>query len=417
MDDCAIIPPMKRLFPTALFAAALLAPFSLFATSGELVPPRAAIADDLFARAKTGDATAQRAIGDRYLNGTDVERNDAIAAEWYRKAAEQGEAAAEYRLALLYHLGRGVKQDDATAFKWMKKSADHGWPSAWFALGLYYEEGTGVMRNAAEALRCYRKAAKSNDKAARAFAENSIGRCYEFGIGVERNGKKAVSWFRKSAKSGNPAAMSNLAGHYAGGYDDDLNLDLSRTWREKARAVSPDDPIFGETVRGILETDRKVRTVLARGANTSEEQFFVGSYLVDGSFIDFDVENGILWLRRAADGGHVGAQRMLARIYAFGRRGIRKDPAEGERFFRMAATTGNDAWSQYQLAKALESGTLGTTNVLEAIDWYRKADANGVQQAKEALRRLSSPRTKGEESDLRAEPAEESAVKAASEVQ
>ena len=37
-----------------------------------------------------GDAEVQCQLGDRYAEGTGVEKNDAEAARWYRKAAEQG---------------------------------------------------------------------------------------------------------------------------------------------------------------------------------------------------------------------------------------------------------------------------------------------------------------------------------------
>lgn len=299
--------------------------------------PREETVADQLARAEAGDAKMQIKLGERYLSGNGVERNDRIAAGWYRRAAEQGDAAGEYTLGLLYHLGCGVNRDDAAAFEWMRKSANHGYPAAWFALGQYYEEGTGVKRDATAAFRCYRKAAESDHLWARTFAENSIGRCYAFGIGVERNASEAASWYLKSAEAGNPAAMNNLAAHYTVGYDDEANLDMARSWRKKARAVSPSDPVFGEAVRKILGSDRMVRMQLARGPITPEEQFDLGFHLVDGSCDVFDPEQGVSWLRRSAEGGHAEARRLLAQIYAFGLYGIDKNPEEAARFARMSS--------------------------------------------------------------------------------
>ena len=42
-------------------------------------------------KAKTGDAVAQRTVGDMYLYGRGVEADYDQAIEWYYKAADQGE--------------------------------------------------------------------------------------------------------------------------------------------------------------------------------------------------------------------------------------------------------------------------------------------------------------------------------------
>ena len=43
-------------------------------------------------------------------------RDDKQAAEWYRKAAEQGVAEAQVNLGNLYLAGRGVPRDDVLAY-------------------------------------------------------------------------------------------------------------------------------------------------------------------------------------------------------------------------------------------------------------------------------------------------------------
>ena len=86
-------------------------------------------------------------------------QSDALAVEWYRKAADQGDAAAQNNLALMYRDGRGgLPQSDALAVEWYRKAADQGDADAQFNLGLMYANGQGVPQNFPEALRWLRKA-------------------------------------------------------------------------------------------------------------------------------------------------------------------------------------------------------------------------------------------------------------------
>ena len=55
-------------------------------------------------------------------------QSDALAVEWYRKAADQGYAQAQYNLGGMYEEGRGgLPQSDALAVEWYRKAADQGY--------------------------------------------------------------------------------------------------------------------------------------------------------------------------------------------------------------------------------------------------------------------------------------------------
>jgi len=373
---------MKRTLPLLALAALLAGGCALF-------PPRAESFGSLLARAEAGDAEAQNEVGVRYEDGNGVERNYALAAEWYRKSAEQECALGEYNLSTAYFYGRGVETNLVAAFEWMKKSADHDFPLAWFALGTFYEEGTGVEKDGAEALRWYRKAAESDHGQARAFAQNSVGRCYRFGIGVEPDEKEALAWYLKSAEAGNPAAMENLAQFYTTGAGGTRNLETARSWREKARAVSPDDPVYGPSVRDLLDGDRELEELRERETLTPDEQFWVGSALVSGARNAIDPEEGFRLLRQAAEDGNGNAQSHLAHIYYKGLCGVEKNPAEARRFLRMLA--GDDAENQAGLGRAFYTGWRGLErDFRESAYWFLKAGENGYggRYPKRALERI-----------------------------
>ncbi len=73
--------------------------------------------------------------------------------------AQGGNAEAQYLMGLSYYHGSGALRDDARAADWFRKAAarDHGY--AMYALGLMHDLGRGVKRSHGEAMLRYRRAA------------------------------------------------------------------------------------------------------------------------------------------------------------------------------------------------------------------------------------------------------------------
>ncbi|UCE31502.1 MAG: sel1 repeat family protein, partial [Burkholderiales bacterium] len=70
-------------------------------------------------------------LGSMYAFGQGVpaaqlERADRLAATWYFAAARQGHVEAQYGLGVLFIAGKGVQRDEAEALKWMRRAADQG---------------------------------------------------------------------------------------------------------------------------------------------------------------------------------------------------------------------------------------------------------------------------------------------------
>ena len=53
-------------------------------------------------------------------------KDDRLAAEWYRKAADQGNARAQNNIGLSYDNGRGVLKDWSIAYMWYNLAAAKG---------------------------------------------------------------------------------------------------------------------------------------------------------------------------------------------------------------------------------------------------------------------------------------------------
>jgi TPR repeat protein len=106
----------------------------------------------LLAKANSGDAAAQVAVGECYADSKGVQRDYAQAAKWYRKAADKGDIRGELHLAGLYRDGgKNFPRDMVQAAEWYRKAAEQGDVGAQGTMGTLYSMGQGVQQNYAEA--------------------------------------------------------------------------------------------------------------------------------------------------------------------------------------------------------------------------------------------------------------------------
>ena len=124
----------------------------------------------------------------------------------WRRAAELGLPEGEWLLGCCYKDGLGVEKDNARAESWFRKAAGKNNAYAQFHLGTCYARGRGVEKDMAEAVRWFRKAARGRCGA----AQFNLAVCYEHGYGVKKDKNRAGSWYRKAAKQGNPEAKKKL---------------------------------------------------------------------------------------------------------------------------------------------------------------------------------------------------------------
>ena len=109
--------------------------------------------------ADAGEADAQHAMGRIYEYGYGVSRDDALAARWYRKAAEQNVAEAQYRLGVFHEHGWGVPRDAMLAVSWYARAAQLGHVFAQHDLAFMYLDGKGVGQSKIDAYKWLRIAA------------------------------------------------------------------------------------------------------------------------------------------------------------------------------------------------------------------------------------------------------------------
>ena len=64
-----------------------------------------------------------------YRKGAGVGKDDAVAVDWFRKAAELNNASAQNNLGYMYEQGFGLTKDETQAVQLYTKAAHAGWLS------------------------------------------------------------------------------------------------------------------------------------------------------------------------------------------------------------------------------------------------------------------------------------------------
>ena len=178
-----------------------------FGKKGDIVQRGEAEAVKWYRRAAAGgSAYAQNALGDIYKYGYKVPRDTLEAERWYRLAAEQGDYSAQRSLGDFYKHSAaydGIQPDYAEAVKWYRRAAVQGNELSQLALGeMYYH--FHEMLDHAEAAWWFRFIAE-NTGFVRNFpglavpAEFKLGILYFNGLGVQRDYAEAARWFRRAA--------------------------------------------------------------------------------------------------------------------------------------------------------------------------------------------------------------------------
>lgn len=134
-------------------------------------------------------------------------RDEALAAEWYRKASDAGNAKATRELGLALWSGRGVTEDSKGAIALFEAAANQGDAHAQGQLGFLYRFGVnGVLaKNSQIASQWLLKAAQQGMPG----AQNMLGNMYLAGEGVPRNHQQAYFWYLLASASGDSAAVTN----------------------------------------------------------------------------------------------------------------------------------------------------------------------------------------------------------------
>lgn len=266
--------------------------------------------------AAKGDSTAPLLLGNVYITGEGVPKNEKEAFKWY-EIVEKNMNGAE-----LLELGKRFKDGDSRYFKktlvkypqddnmkiyWYQKAAAKGDTSAPLLLGNAYYNGEGIPKNEKNAFQWYQKAAEYNST-----AQFMSGWMYYKGIGILQDDKMSAYWFRKAADN------NNSDGQVLIGYMYDCGKGVPADSAEAFKWY------YSSAVQGN-----------ALGA------LFIGNMYERGKYVAKNDTIAVQWYQKSVKKGNDKGQIQLAKIYEKGKGGLPKDIYKAVELYQSAAKQGN----------------------------------------------------------------------------
>ncbi|KAL6250374.1 Chitin synthase 4 [Rhinocladiella similis] len=120
--------------------------------------------------ADLGHVEANYRLGQAYeLGQLNCPQDPALSIHFYTGAAERGHAESQMALCAWYMVGvpNVLEKDEAEAYEWAKKAADQGLPKAEYTVGYFTETGIGCRRDPLEANVWYVRAAEHGEERAK----------------------------------------------------------------------------------------------------------------------------------------------------------------------------------------------------------------------------------------------------------
>ncbi|MBI4912203.1 MAG: sel1 repeat family protein [Acidobacteria bacterium] len=187
-------------------------------TIGTCIYAHAQLPEAILAKAKEGNPDAQFAVGDFYTISPNY--SQAMAIEWFRKAANQGYIKAQVRLVHLLSSGSGALMNFKEAFSWAEKAAAQDDTDGIYWLGYCYGSGVAVKQDPKKALAYFRVAAsRGNPKYQYDLAEDLLN-----GEEVLPDPIEAYKWYKLAAEQKHPDAMVMAAVCMLGGKVTEKNV-------------------------------------------------------------------------------------------------------------------------------------------------------------------------------------------------
>jgi uncharacterized protein len=398
----------------------------LRSSNAQVTSARSAL-DWLRRAAENGQPDAQFELGYAYLTAQpqlDLQRDPALARSWWERAAENGHSQALRELAWRYEQGADgfprdarraielhqllaaayqtgtddLKQDPGLVADQLARAAKlteqearlaEGDPAAQTELGhQLLQVAGGSAETRAEGLRLLEQAAKSGD----AELQYELGGIFLFGRhGFASDLPRGRGWWEKALAQNHVATMEYVAPAYQDGrfgYPVDLLQSkamvekLVVAYRDGTYGVDPDPARFRRWSDELNYFDRLFE--LAGGDYQSpvdlqkkaeigdpQAQYQLGRQLLVSGPAE-QRQQGLEWIKRAANGGYAEAQYRLVTTYENQLGIMKSDPGRGVALLSAAAEQ-QHLPAMGALALGYEKGRYGLARDYgQAKDWYEK---------------------------------------------
>ncbi|MDD7987519.1 tetratricopeptide repeat protein [Lentisphaera marina] len=366
--------------------------------------------------AQAGSKSAILELGNNYFYGRlGLEKDTAMAAQWWRRGADKNDRQCMYNLANLYIRGDGVEKNEDDALKYYMKAADFGLAQANINAALlldrredyekairyfqeaslikdyraisrlaeYYERGLGGPKRVLDAINLYKESAqKGNADAQLKMAEFSNNSEYP----SVYDPKEALKWLMLSADNGNPVSEARVAYCYQNGIGVRKDNEIAVNWflRAANQNFPPAQVALGNCysvgmgVPSNLETAYSWYEKAARLGDSSG-LYNAGVCHLRGIGTKVNVERGLDYYQRSADQGYAQALYVLAYMYEVGE-DVKKDISKAIINYQKAAVQ-NHAGALYELGRIYLDGKYLKSNRNQAELMLKKSAEMGNRDA------------------------------------
>lgn len=143
--------------------------------------------------ANKGFVQSQHFMGEMYLFGKGVPKDESLALYWFNRAAEQGQIHSQYYSGLIYYKDPSP-QSQALALDRFEQSARGGFAHAQFHLGQMIYQGKHVEQDLHAAISWFSLAAEQG----LAKAQYNVGLMHYKGLGTDQDNEAALYWLTKA---------------------------------------------------------------------------------------------------------------------------------------------------------------------------------------------------------------------------
>ena len=350
-----------------------------------------------------GHEAAQQKLDVLNVQNTDK----SVVIDWYLPAAQEGDTEAQYNLGFMYETGWGVPENTTEAIRWYREASEMQHDVAQLRLAMMTIVGVGVKSSMRDGLELLHQSAENGNR----IAEILVQDMFDVGDVGKSSAKQIVSGIRRIFDDGEEATIKTLRRSLEAlrrGPTDSPSLsdldveDEIEKPIDVVKAVTQSTPIVKKRSPVVESSNQasnkkivtRKQSTLGRG-NTfkwyieeatngePDAQYHLGVLYIKGDQVEKDIDEGLHWMKRAAEQGH-----ELALIYTK----LWEDEFDQNSFSSTIAVAWlkNSAreWNQqsvFTLGTLYETGRGVEKNFKRATQWYKFAAVNGHSNAKRRL--------------------------------
>lgn len=365
--------------------------------------------------ASLGNLTAIGILADQLM----AQGKSEEAVEYLEEAAENGSMESYLTLYQMFKSGQGVEKNDARALAYFRRAMalENLNSGERLKLGTIMLTPSETAYLPREGLAMVESAARTSDTKAMAFLADG----YEKGIFGAPDNQKAIAWRQKAADAGDVGSMLALSLNYEEGkiverdrrkaniiFNQTLNtvapddasallmigqayvegkivapdMDEAAEWYKRALDAGSEEGLvaLGRLVKWNAVKDYRAEEAVgmfkkAASAGSISAMVELGMLYSMGMLVPIDPSMAFEYFRLAADGGSLEGLRQVGLAYLSGI-GVEKNEEEGLRYLRQAANSGN----------AFAMLDIGNIHAMrgekrEAVNWWQKASAGNLSDA------------------------------------